>query len=148
MDFGLPLHPLIVHGAVVLIPLAALGAILVVIFPKIRTRYGLLTELFALAATAAAFGARLTGPILADDLGMGGSERIERHTTLGVWTPWPVLLLALVLPVYLWAARSKDDGGSRTPFLIAGIVTVLAAVASVVFIVLTGDSGARAVWGR
>lgn len=28
--FGLPLHPLVVHGAVVLVPLAALGALAVV----------------------------------------------------------------------------------------------------------------------
>lgn len=147
MDLGLPLHPLIVHAAVVLVPLASLGAILVVIFPKIRTRYGLLTALFALAAATAAFGARITGPILMDGLGMTGSERIERHAALGLWTPWPVLLLALTLPIHLWATKPRDEPASRTAVLISAILTVLAAVASLLLIVLAGDSGARAVWG-
>ncbi|QNP57125.1 DUF2231 domain-containing protein [Tessaracoccus defluvii] len=37
---GLPLHPLIVHAVVVFIPLAALGALLVVLSRRLRERYG------------------------------------------------------------------------------------------------------------
>ena len=38
--FGLPLHPLVVHGAVVLVPLAALGTVAVVLSGWVRQRYG------------------------------------------------------------------------------------------------------------
>ena len=34
--FGLPAHPLIVHGAVVLVPLAAIGTILIVASRSLR----------------------------------------------------------------------------------------------------------------
>lgn len=38
--FGLPLHPLVVHAAVVLLPLAALGAIVIAVSERARKRYG------------------------------------------------------------------------------------------------------------
>jgi uncharacterized membrane protein len=38
--FGLPGHPLIVHGAVVLVPLAALGTIVMALWPAARNRMG------------------------------------------------------------------------------------------------------------
>ncbi len=62
--FGLPLHPLVVHAAVVFIPLAALGAVLVVLSARFRGRYGGLAVLLGAAAVVAAFAARLTGPCL------------------------------------------------------------------------------------
>ena len=37
---GLPVHPLVVHAAVVLLPLAALVLILLVFVPAWRTRFG------------------------------------------------------------------------------------------------------------
>ena len=36
---GLPLHPLIVHGAVVLLPLSALGLLGVIFLPRLRKAY-------------------------------------------------------------------------------------------------------------
>ena len=44
---GLPLHPLIVHATVVIVPLAALGAIAIALMKWARMRYG---ELVLLAA--------------------------------------------------------------------------------------------------
>jgi len=36
---GLPLHPLLVHAVVVLLPLAAVGSIIIAVVPKWRRRY-------------------------------------------------------------------------------------------------------------
>ena len=47
---GLPLHPLVVHAAVVLIPRASLGALAVVVSSRARERFGWLTVAFAVAA--------------------------------------------------------------------------------------------------
>src|SRR5689334_10532250 len=48
---GLPLHPLVVHATVVLVPLAVLGAIVVVLVPAARRRYGSLVVVTAAVAT-------------------------------------------------------------------------------------------------
>ena len=48
---GLPLHPLIVHATVVFVPLSVLGALVVVLFPAARRRYGSLVVITAVVAT-------------------------------------------------------------------------------------------------
>ena len=67
---GLPLHPLIVHAVVVFIPLAALGALLVVLSRRLRERYGGLAVLVGVVAAASGFAALLTGPLLAAVAGL------------------------------------------------------------------------------
>ena len=62
--FGLPLHPLVVHGAIVLVPVAALLAVIVAVSQERRTRWGVLTWLLATAALGAAIAAKLTGETL------------------------------------------------------------------------------------
>ena len=44
---GLPLHPLVVHAVVILVPLAALGGIVISAWTAARKRYGWLTVAFA-----------------------------------------------------------------------------------------------------
>lgn len=146
--FDLPVHPLIVHAAVVLVPLAALGALLLVALPSQRKRYGGLAVAFAVAAAAAALAARLTGPVLADMMGMTGSRRIETHRMLGTWMPWPAILLAVVLPLFLYLSRRQSQGQRSLGYLLAGALTVSVALVSLVLIGLVGHSGATAVWGR
>jgi len=144
--FGLPLHPLVVHAAVVFIPLAALGALLVVLMAKVRDRYAGLTVVFGAVAVVAAFAARLTGPLLAEDLGLAGTALIARHEVLGSWMPWVTLVLAVALPLHL-AARRAARGGAGAWVAVSGGLTLLAAVATLVLVALTGEAGASAVWG-
>ncbi|HSR23316.1 MAG TPA: hypothetical protein VLW53_07180, partial [Candidatus Eisenbacteria bacterium] len=49
---GLPLHPLIVHATVVIVPTAALAVLLAALWPAARRRLGLGTQLVAAAAVA------------------------------------------------------------------------------------------------
>ncbi|MBK8460870.1 MAG: hypothetical protein IPL43_12355 [Micropruina sp.] len=138
--FGLPLHPLVVHAAVVLVPLAALGALLVVAFARVRERYGWLVVAFAVAAGASAIVARLSGEALAAQRGLGAL--VVSHRTWGELTVYPAVALALLLPVGLLLQRR-----SRTGWRVVAGLSVLAAVAGLVLIGLTGHSGAVAVWG-
>ncbi len=142
--FGLPLHPLIVHAAVMLVPLAALGALVVVAWPAARRRYGWLTVGFAVAAAASAFVARASGDQLLQSLG-GASASILTHHQWGLLAPLPAGVLALVLPVFLWTGRRPQG---RLLSRLAALLTVAAALVGLVLIVLTGHSGAVAVWGR
>lgn len=157
--FGLPLHPLVVHAAVVFIPLAALGALLVVFVPGVRARYAGLAVLVGLVAAASGFAALLTGPMLAADLGLSGGGRIARHQALGTWTPWVTALLAASLPLHLWARRRAGGasgaqrartGGaaSGAGAKLTGAVAAAAALGALVMVALTGEAGATAVWGR
>jgi uncharacterized membrane protein len=51
--FGLPAHPLLVHAAVVLLPLAALATIVVAVVPKTRRHYAPVALVLAIAALGA-----------------------------------------------------------------------------------------------
>jgi uncharacterized membrane protein len=138
--FGLPLHPLVVHGAVVLIPLACLGALAVLISARARERYGWLTVAFAVAAAGSAIVAKLSGEVLAATLGAG--RLVATHEAWGDVLPYPTVALAVALPVAL-LLRPRSTAG----WWVAAAVSALAAVAGLVLVALTGHSGATAVWG-
>ena len=140
--FGLPLHPLVVHGAVVLVPLAALGALAVVFSSWARSRYGWLTVLAALAGAAATVAARLSGPVLAEQISIDGPT-FETHQMWGMLAPYPAVALALLLPAAL-----LSESRSRPAWMVCAALTAVAAVAALVLVVLTGHSGATAAWGR
>lgn len=139
---GLPLHPLVVHAAVVLIPLACLGALAVIFSGRARDRFGWLTAAFAVAAAIAAVTARLSGQALADSLG-GLDQLIATHRQFGQLTPFAAVALAITLPVGLWIR-----GRSKPAWVAAAALSVLAAVAGLVLVTITGHSGATAVWGK
>jgi len=96
--FGLPAHPLLVHGAVVLVPLAALGSIAVAFVPFLRRRLGWLVA-------AAAFGAMamipfVTGSGEAFEERVEETDLVERHTELGDGLlPWVIGLFVSILLV-------------------------------------------------
>lgn len=138
---GLPLHPLVVHAVVVLVPLSALGALAVVASARVRDRYGWLTVAFAVAAAGASIVAKLAGEALAASLGV--QQLVATHQRWGELVPYPAVALAIALPAVLLLR-----GRSNTGWWLAAIVTVLSALAALALVVLAGDSGARAVWGR
>lgn len=139
---GLPLHPLVVHAVVVLLPLAALGALAVVVSGKLRDRYGSLVAACGAAAAVAAIVAKLSGEALASSLGVG--QLVATHQSFGQLVPYPAVALAIALPVALLLRRR----GSMTGWWVAAAVSAVAALAALVLVLLTGHSGATAVWGR
>ena len=145
--FGLPLHPLVVHAVVIVVPLAAIGALLLVVLPRLRPAYGWLTVGFAVAGAASAIVARVSGQALAEDFGLTNSARVARHMTLGGWTPWPALVLALSLAGFIWATRRRGEDRQVNLVRVSGALTFVAAIASLVLVGLTGHAGATAVWG-
>ena len=67
---GLPVHPLVVHGAVVLLPVAALAVIALVLVRRWRGTFGWLTLLGLTAGAGAAVAAEKSGEALAARVGM------------------------------------------------------------------------------
>ena len=140
--FGLPLHPLVVHAAVVLLPLAALGALLVVISARARKRYGSLVAVLAVAAGGGVAASRISGEAFAGTT--SGTGALGTHMAWGLLAPWPAALLAVCSVALLLVQR----GSNRPLQLTVSLLTVVAALASLAVIVVVGHSGATAVWGQ
>ncbi|MFB9236627.1 DUF2231 domain-containing protein [Plantactinospora siamensis] len=100
---GLPLHPLVVHAVVVLLPLGALGVIALAVRPAWRHRYGVLVAAITLVATVLIPVATDSGETLEAHVGDPG-----RHAELGdqlLYFALPLLLAALALAWLGWRGR-------------------------------------------
>lgn len=151
--FGLPTHVLVIHAAVVFVPLACVAAILFAVVP--RWRWALRWPTVALAAVALASTgmAVLSGLAFFDRL--GEPEFVEEHRDRGlllivlVGVLFVVVLVsAFVLggPTRLIGAHDRP-GAPRPVQIVTMVIVVLVAVATAVQVVRTGDEGTRAVWG-
>jgi uncharacterized membrane protein len=141
---GLPLHPLVVHFAVVLLPLAALGLVVLVAVPKWADRFGWLTLAALVAGTGAAFVAKESGEALASQTGLP-----KDHASWG--DVLPVLAVGLVVLAGIWFFLHRRAGGAARPrsmaATVSGVLTALLAVIVTGVTVLVGHSGAQAAWG-
>jgi hypothetical protein len=148
--FGLPVHPLAVHGAVVLAPLAAVMAIAVAVDPARRARLGVLTWLLAAAATMAAVAARLSGQNLAAALYPHGlPDQVIDHQSFGQASPWFTLALwGGTTALLLDQRRPRRPGvvGDLLPSVLS-VLVILVAMAVTTQVLWTGWTGAEARWG-
>jgi uncharacterized membrane protein len=148
---GIPVHPLVVHAVVVLLPLSILGTVLIAVRPAWRATYGPLVVVLAAIATVLVPVATSSGEALEKRVGDPG-----KHAQLGdqlLWFALPLLVLVLAQVVWDRLRRRQVDagarearGGARAGTVLA-VLAVLAAVAAGVQVYRVGDSGARAVWG-
>jgi hypothetical protein len=142
---GLPLHPLIVHAVVVLLPLAALGVAGLALWPRLRSRFWPVVLGVTVLATAAIPLATSTGEGLAHRI---GEPRV--HAELGdtlIWFAVPLLAVAVGL---VWLHRRSIAGAppNRVGRGAVAVVAVVVALANLVQVYRVGESGARAVWGH
>ncbi len=144
---GLPLHPLVVHAVVVLLPLATVGALAVAARPRWARAYGPLVALAAVVAALAAFVAAEAGEALEATLRAQGDplEGIEEHTELGE-TARNLAFAVAVAAVASTVLAYRAAAGSRWPRVLAWL-TVLLGVVATVYVYLAGESGAESVWG-
>jgi hypothetical protein len=140
---GLPLHPLLVHSAVVLVPLVALGALVMSYLPSFSRRHGKIILILAVAAQVSVFLAKMSGEAFAEIL----NKNVEKHAELGEITP--LVTLPMVVLIYLrWRMdRSGSTFGSVVIRRLTSVALVVASLTSIIVIVLVGHSGASSVWG-
>jgi uncharacterized membrane protein len=142
---GVPLHPLVVHAIVVLLPLATLGTLAIVVRPAWRLRYGPLVVAAAAISTALIPVATASGEALEKRVGDPG-----HHAQLGdqlIWFAVPLLLTSAGLVWLEWRRVRQEQPGSRSLVRAVAALAVVAALASAVQVYRVGDSGARAAWG-
>ncbi|HEY9476242.1 MAG TPA: DUF2231 domain-containing protein [Mycobacteriales bacterium] len=157
---GLPVHPLVVHLVVVLLPLAALTGLAVALVPALRRRYGVLVGALNVVAALAVPAAMVSGNWLydhrIDNLGSHPGDATEaslmvQHKQIAntLW-PWAAVLVVGVLLVVCLPRLARRFGRVRRLRLplagLAVVLTAVGAVASVYLVVRIGDAGARAAW--
>lgn len=135
---GLPIHPLAVHFAAVLIPLSALGLAFLVVVPKYRKTFFPLVLAFLGGSVVLAYVAKESGEQLSRRVGYPVD-----HANLGdILFPAAVGLFIAALGWYLiW--RKNLSGKFQ---IISGSFVVVAAVAVTSLAFLVGHSGAQATW--
>lgn len=101
----LPLHPLVVHGPVILVPLLALIAVVFAVVPRWRSQVWWAALLLALAAPGAAFAAVQSGKAFKKAL--GSNEAIERHQDFGTNVLYASSALAVVTVALLFLEYSR-----------------------------------------
>jgi len=142
---GIPVHPLVVHAAVVMVPLTALGVVVMAARPRFSRRYGWLVVIASLVGTGASFVSKQAGEALAERVGQPGFD----HAELGDIMPIVAALL-MVATVALWLIdrSAPDEGPDPRRGLRIGVaaIAVLVAVGNVFWMYRVGDSGAKSVW--
>ena len=150
---GLPLHVLIVHLVVVLVPVTALGVLLVAVWPEARRRLGIVVALMGLVVIGVVPLTGAAGQWLKDRV--FGTPLIETHAAIGnsLW-PWSLALGLLAIATWLWyfvteeraRAEAPPGGGRRAVGVVLAILALGIGGMATYQTVLAGESGSRAVW--
>jgi uncharacterized membrane protein len=142
---GLPLHPLVVHAAVVFGPLAALSALAYVALPGWRDRLRWPMVVMAVLGAGAIVAAYFTGISFYNSRpDLHQLPSLATHKSRGrilFWVTLPFGVVAAVTGVLL----HDRTGAAR---LVPNVVLAVTALVVLVLVVLTADAGARSVWGR
>lgn len=136
---GLPVHVLVVHGVVVLLPLMAVVTTIWA-FTRRTTRWvGWGVVAADAAVVALAFVARLSGQELQQRL---GGQVAQEHGDMGEVLPFFALGL-LFAAVLVQALRSSE---LSVPDRLPAVLTLVVAAVALYWTVRTGHSGSEAVW--
>jgi hypothetical protein len=157
---GLPAHALIVHVAVVFIPLAVLAAIVYAVLPATRRHVWWIVAALGVIAPLAAWAARLSGNEYRNywiSHGASGEflNKINTHQSYGIPTSLLTTGLGVVMLLMVFYAipypRVSGSTGSAAaasqPQVIVWVtvvVTVGLALVTAYYVFKTGDTGARA----
>ncbi|WP_064447754.1 DUF2231 domain-containing protein [Micromonospora sp. NBRC 110037] len=154
---GLPLHVLVIHAVVVLVPLLALFAIAYGLLPRWRHRLDWAVAALAVITPAVAWvatesGEELEGILRAKGYPPDRLQQISEHASYGDTLFWYALglgaaALLLVLSTSIFArARDLPRWLSVVSAIVFTVAVAVLAGFALVYVYLTGDSGAKMVW--
>jgi energy-coupling factor transporter transmembrane protein EcfT len=153
--FGdLPLHVLVIHAAVVLLPAAAVAAIVFAVVPKWRWLLRWPVLLLGIGSLVVAFTARQSGKAFVSakpELGQLVREHESRGDLLFYYSiAFAVVCIAAFLLLTgtspLASGKGAKTGTARPLELVVSAALVVMSVLVAWQTIRTGDSGARAVW--
>jgi len=151
--FGLPMHALVIHAVVVLVPLSAVSAVAYVVRPAWRRVLRWPTAAGAVVSGASAFVAAESGEALQRRVsrvrsGTTDFDLLSTHVAWGDRARLFCLLFMVLTLAALWFVRPPEEESPRGHAfeVLIGALVVLAAVAAVVTVVVAGHAGSRVVW--
>lgn len=150
---GIPAHPLLIHAAVVFVPLLVAAAVIYAIWPGARTRLDWAVAGLALAAPLAVWFAKVSGQDFRQRLiernlvSPAILAKIDVHRSYGTATLWWTIGLAVAALLMIVYERHRRNVRFTDPAWFAGsVVTLVLAAFAGYYVFKTGDSGAHVVW--
>lgn len=154
---GLPLHPLLVHLAVVAVPVAAVLALIFAASRRLRARVATVTISLSIVAVLSTVLARSAGEAMLPGLGYNEANPgpVADHAELANY------LLVAVLVMFIGTAIGYISENARLMSMMKNqslkslaikarpiglILAIIGAVASLVFVIMTGHEGAVLTW--
>jgi len=143
---GLPVHALIVHATVVLLPVTALAVALAAVHPRFRAWIGWIAPAAAVACVVLTQLTVMSGNKLFARFERvhGVSKDLEHHKSLAHLLIWLVIPMA-VLAVAAYVLQRKGDASKALVGVVAALA-VASAGAVVVDVALIGHAGATSAW--
>lgn len=151
---GLPLHILLVHAVVVMLPVTALCTAATMLWPGARRRLGVITPLLGLLCVPLVILTQKAGEWLLQQVRQ--SPAILAHANDGrTLLPWAWALFGASAAAWCWhhfsvrawlARRIGPTAGWMVTALFALLVLGVCAGVSMDVVVI-GEAGSRAVWG-
>lgn len=144
--YGVPLHPLIVHATVVMIPLAALTVVLAALWPRFRSWAGPLPLGISAVGLVLVPLSTSTGETL--ERHVPRSALVEKHTELADGLlPWMIGLLVVSAIAYglHWRAR-RGASVTKVVASVLAVAAIVVAAGTTVQVVRIGHAGAKASW--
>ena len=151
--FGLPGHPLLVHAAVVLVPLAALGTIVSSFWPAARDRIGWVTAGLGVVGFFFAFFAKESGESLLEIVRV--TAEVNSHAEMGDQGVIGAFLVggsACTLMLFDQFTKERAKRGlselsiTRPLRTLIGVFAVVLSIFGTVLVINVGHSGAKATW--
>ena len=143
--FGLPAHPLLVHLPVVMVPMAALGALILAIFPKYFARFGWWVTGMSFIGAIGTILAAGSGEALEEKVDQ--SATLEHHAQLGETTRLlSIILFAILLAVMLIRRYKPTLLAKKAIVIVVSVLIAASSVGAAWAMVATGHNGAKASW--
>jgi hypothetical protein len=142
---GLPVHALVVHATVVVVPTAALSVLLAGVWPRFRRWAGWGPAALAVVALVLTPISTSSGEELEHHV--GHIRLIEDHSHLADMLIWWTVPLAVIAVAAWFLNRRGSFRSPRSTSVVVAVVSVVVGFGTLVQVVLIGHSGAESAWG-
>lgn len=143
---GLPVHELILHATVVLVPATAIAVALAAVYPRFRAWAGPIPPILGVVSVVLVQLTAMSGQKLYNRWATAGpvSAAIKHHKHLGQMLIWFVIPLAIIaIAAYLLERRGD---ASKAVLTAVAVLAVISAGAVLVDVAVIGHAGATASW--
>ncbi|MEV6350029.1 DUF2231 domain-containing protein [Actinoplanes sp. NPDC051851] len=148
---GLPVHILVLHAAVVFVPLLALGAVAYGFVARWRPKIGWAVAFLAVVAPVSTLVSKLSGTELYNNrfstVKGTGKEILEHHMSYANMAWWFSLALGVLTLIMVALTFRNARALPKVADLVYAVVLLALAAANGYYIYKTGDTGATAAWG-